>query len=84
MKLGGAGQAAYDQAQHDRTGGALAFDRRSAGQVEMRRAVDRAAKAGMAAEGDGLPVPVAAIGIAALAWREIEERDEPRADADGA
>src|SRR5579872_5295538 len=70
------------QAQQHRRNGALRCGARSARQVEMRRTIARAGELRMAAEGDRLVLPVAAIGIAAARGLQIDERHQARADAD--
>src|SRR2546423_5762092 len=50
--------------------------------MKMRRAIARAFARGMAAESNGLALPVAAIGIAAIASLEIDKREQARFDAD--
>src|SRR5437588_288188 len=52
--------------------------------MKMRGAVACAGLPRMTAERDGVVVPVAAIGIAAVAGLELLEREQPGTDADAA
>src|SRR6516165_4827544 len=73
-----------DQSQNDWAGGARRCRARPARQAEMGRAVARARMPEMPAERDLLPLLVAAIRVAAVAWFELQQRDQPRPNTDAA
>ena len=53
-------------------------------EMEMRRAVARAWTARMTAEGDGLALLVASIGVVAISTPQIDQGKVPRLDLDAA
>src|SRR4029077_12715821 len=57
---------------------------RAAGQMKVRNAVARTVATRMAAEGDRLPLRIAAIGIAAITVLKVEEGKMARHDGDAA
>src|SRR3954471_23152001 len=73
-----------DQPQHDGAGEAGGSRSGAARQARMRRAIARARLTRMAAEGNLLPVLVAAVGIATVLASEFDQRDQARLDADAA
>src|SRR5262249_41955457 len=73
--------ASSDQPQRDGTGRARGRCAGPAGQAEMRRAVARPRALWMAAEGNRLALLVTAIGVAAVAGPELEQRDQWGLDA---
>src|SRR5947209_2549382 len=71
-----------DQSQRDGTRAAAGCGSATAGHACMRRAIARAGPARMTAKGDLLALLVAAIGIAAVAWFELDQCDQARPDTD--
>src|SRR5579872_5102569 len=61
-------------------GCAFLFDLWQAGQMDMRGAIARPLLTRVPAEGDGLALRIAAVGVAAIGWLKIDKRKMPRRD----